>query len=66
MTRLPSTLINLHVKDQGKEIDFSAYFSLPSGGTAPYPAIINIGGGGFMSMLTIGEARCAFSQCKMG
>lgn len=48
--------ISVHVKDQGKEIDLTADISLPTGGTAPYPAIINVGTG-FMSMLTIGENR---------
>lgn len=44
--KVTNTSITVHVKDKGKEIEFTASIKLPSTGTAPYPAIIAMGGGG--------------------
>ncbi len=48
-----NTQISVHVEALGKSIDFSAKVVLPSKGTAPYPALINVGSSG----LTLGESR---------
>lgn len=45
--------VDVHVEAEGTAIDFSASIKLPSTGTAPYPAIINVGSSG----ITLGESR---------
>ena len=52
-----TTMITVHVEDQGKKIDFSADIKLPSTGQAPYPAIINLYDPIFGKSMTIGESR---------
>jgi hypothetical protein len=47
------TQVSVHVEAKGKSIDFSAKIVLPSKGTAPFPAMINVGSSG----MTIGESR---------
>jgi hypothetical protein len=47
------TQVSVHVEAKGKSIDFNAKIVLPSKGTAPFPAIINVGTSG----MTIGESR---------
>jgi len=47
------TSATVHVEAKGKSIDFSVKIVLPSKGTAPFPAIINVGSSG----MTIGESR---------
>ncbi len=48
-----NTKISVHVEAQGKSIDFAAKVVLPSKGTAPYPAIIQVGASG----MSMGESR---------
>ena len=47
-----ATKISVHVEAKGKAIDFSVTVKLPSKGTAPFPAIINVG-----TSNTLGESR---------
>jgi hypothetical protein len=49
--------ITVHVEAMGKSIDFSADVVLPSTGSAPYPAIINVGGKGGFGGISLGESR---------
>ncbi|MET0792205.1 MAG: cellulose-binding protein [Polyangiaceae bacterium] len=49
-----NTSIAVHVEAKGKSIDFSAAIVLPSKGQAPFPALINVGTKG---SLTLGESR---------
>ena len=49
--------ITVHVEALGKSIDFAATVVLPSGGTAPYPAIINVGAKGGFGGISLGESR---------
>jgi hypothetical protein len=48
------TSITVNVSDHGKTTKFSVTIKLPTGGTAPYPAIIVFGGGSFGSPLDSG------------
>jgi hypothetical protein len=48
-----SSKITVHVEALSKAIDFSVTVKLPSKGSPPYPAIINVGASG----MTIGESR---------
>lgn len=45
--------ISVHVEAKGKKIDFSAKIVLPTKGTPPFPAIINVGASG----MTMTESR---------
>jgi hypothetical protein len=49
-----NTSISVHVDANGKSIDFSATVVLPTKGQPPYPALINVGTKG---NLTLGESR---------
>ncbi|HWP08679.1 MAG TPA: hypothetical protein VNN72_23215 [Polyangiaceae bacterium] len=48
-----NTKISVHVEALSKAIDFSVTVKLPTKGSPPYPAIINVGASG----MTIGESR---------
>jgi hypothetical protein len=52
-----NTKIDVHVEAMGKAIDFSADVALPTIGTAPYPAIINLGAKGGFGGIALGESR---------
>lgn len=52
-----STKVTVHVSDSGKSIDFSAQIVLPSKGTGPFPAIINVGAKGGFGGIVLGESR---------
>lgn len=41
-----NSAVTVHVEDMGAAIDFSAAVTLPSTGSAPYPAVIYVGGFG--------------------
>lgn len=51
------TKIDVHVEALGTAIDFSADVVLPSTGTAPFPAIINLGAKGGFGGISLGESR---------
>lgn len=51
-----SSKVSVHVEAKGKKIDFSADIVLPSKGTPPFPAIINVGTKS-MGGIVLGESR---------
>lgn len=49
------TKVTVNVEEQGKKITFSAEVLLPSTGSGPFPAIINLGARGGFGGITLGE-----------
>lgn len=49
------TKVTVNVEEQGKKISFSAEVVLPSTGSGPFPAIINLGARGGFGGITLGE-----------
>ncbi|KAF4628655.1 hypothetical protein G7Y89_g9497 [Cudoniella acicularis] len=58
-----SSSISVSVSDGGKSISFSAKVTLPSGGTAPYPMLITIGGSSLPALSGVGTI--AFGNDEM-
>lgn len=60
--------IAVHVEEGGKTADFSAKLTLPSSGTAPYPAVIYVGSGGIpqSKFLDEGVAIISFNNGEIG
>ena len=60
--------ITVNVEHQGKQISFSATVTLPTAGTAPYPAIIGVGGSNLNNayLASQGIAVINFNNNQMG